>query len=595
LRDRLPAADTRFLSDGRLVYGARFTLRLEEGERVVGFGERFNRVDLRGTRVDTAVFDQYKGQGERSYLTMPFAIVVGGRFGFHLDTGYRARIDIGRDIPDRIDAEVLLEPGVELPVLSLTLFAGEPVEVLAQFLDRVGRPSRPPEWAFRLWMSGNEWNTQERVIAEVERSEAEGIPVGVLVIEAWSDETTFVAFNDAVYEPHGDGAPHRLADFVFPGDGRWPDPKGLIDDLHRRGIRVLLWQIPLARTDVDGQAALDASVMVERRYCVTADDATPYRNPGGWFNEALLLDFTNDAAVNWWLEKRRYLIEELGVDGFKTDGGEHPWAADLRYADGTRGGETNNSYPVHYARAYQRLLREAGKAPLTFSRAGYVGSQAAGAHWAGDQDSTWDALRSAITAGITASACGILAWGFDLAGFSGPLPSAELYLRAAAVATFVPIMQYHSEFNFHRLPSRDRTPWNVAERTGDPRVIPTFRRFVRLRERLVPYLAAEARSALERGLPLLRALFLAYPDDPAVWEHPTQYLLGDALLVAPVTEPGAREVDVHLPPGDWVEAWTGEARAGAATVRVDAPLDRIPVFVAAGRAGDLVPLFQEVP
>jgi alpha-glucosidase (family GH31 glycosyl hydrolase) len=163
------------------------------------------------------------------------------------------------------------------------------------------------------------------------------------------------------------------------------------------------------------------------------------------------------------------------------------------------------------------------------------------------------------------------------------------------MAALCPIMQYHSEYNHHRTPSRDRTPWNVAERTGDPRVIPTFRRFVRLRERLVPYLAAEARSALERGLPLLRALFLAYPDDPAVWEHPTQYLLGDALLVAPVTEPGAREVDVHLPPGDWVEAWTGEARAGAATVRVDAPLDRIPVFVAAGRAGDLVPLFQEVP
>ena len=125
-------------------------------------------------------------------------------------------------------------------------------------------------------------------------------------------------------------------------------------------------------------------------------------------------------------------------------------------------------------------------------------------------------------------------------------------------------------------------------------MIPVFRRFVRLRERLVPYLAAEARSGLDRGLPLMRALFLVHPDDPRVWEHPTQYLLGDALLVAPVTEPGATAVDVYLPAGDWVDVWTGEALAGPQLVRCDVPLDRIPVFAAADRAGELVPLFEEV-
>jgi alpha-glucosidase (family GH31 glycosyl hydrolase) len=300
--------------------------------------------------------DQYKGQGARSYLPMPFAIVVGGGFGFHLDSGHRARFDLAHDDPSLIQVEVDLEPGERLPTLRLQLFEGSPAEVLGSFLDQVGRASPPPEWIYRLWMSSNEWNTQSRVLAEVDRSEQEGIPVGAIVIEAWSDEETFVAFRGADYELHEDGSPHALRDFSFHSDGPWPDPKEFVDELHRRGIHVLLWQIPLAKTDAAGQAAFDAKAMIERGFCVRGGHGEPYRNPGGWFKDALLLDFTNDAAVQWWLAKRRYLVEEVGVDGFKTDGGEHAWSAETRYSDGSRGGETNNRYPVLYAQAYHQLL-----------------------------------------------------------------------------------------------------------------------------------------------------------------------------------------------------------------------------------------------
>jgi alpha-glucosidase (family GH31 glycosyl hydrolase) len=593
VRDRVDDG-VEWLVAGNRAYRLRFALRLEPDERVVGFGERFDGLDQRGRLVDVAVFDQYKGQGARTYLPMPFAVVAGGGFGFHLDTGRRVWFDVGRSDPDRILVEVDLEPGELDPTLTLRLFAGAPTEVCAAFVRSAGLPEAPPpDWVFRLWMSGNEWNSQARVVGEVERSLAEGIPVGAVVIEAWSDEQTFVAFNDAVYERHPDGAPHRLADFTFPPEGRWPDPKGMVDRLHEAGTKVLLWQIPVVESE-EGQAGDDRRTMVERGYCVHLAGGEPYRNRGWWFPEALLLDPTNPDAVRWWTEKRRYLVEEVGVDGFKTDGGEHAWGSDLVYADGTHGGETNNRYPVGYAAAYHELLRSAGREPVTFSRAGFTGSSAMPCHWAGDEDSTWEAFRASICAGLTAGVSGIAFWGWDLAGFSGEVPDPELYLRSAAMAALCPLMQYHSEYNHHRTPSRDRTPWNVAERTGDERVVPLFRRFVRLRERLVPYLAAEARASLERGLPLMRALFLAHPDDPRVWEHPTQYLLGDALLVAPVTEPGVAAVDVYLPAGDWVDAWTGEALAGAATVPCAVPLDRIPVFVAADRAADLVPSFQEV-
>src|SRR4030095_14940381 len=123
---------------------------------------------------------------------------------------------------------------------------------------------------------------------------------------------------------------------------------------------------------------------------------------------------------------------------------------------------------------------------------------AAGAVGAGDENPTWDAFRWSMFAGLSAAASGILYWGWDLAGFSGPLPSAELYLRATAPSTFVPIMQYHSEFNHHRTPSRDRTPWNIAEQTGDDRVLEVFRAFAHLRERLLPPPGARAAETAPR-------------------------------------------------------------------------------------------------
>lgn len=577
---------------GDATYRLRFALRLEHGERVIGFGERFDALDQCGRLVDAAVFDQYKGQGARTYLPMPFAIVVGGGFGFHVDTGRRVRFDVGSTVRDRILVEVDLDPGLRDPELTVRLFAGPPADVLSSFLAATGRAEAPPDWIYRLWMSGNEWNSQARVLAEVDRSRREGIPVGAVVIEAWSDEATFVAFNGAEYEMHTDGAPHRLSDFRFPPDGPWPDPKGMVDQLHGAGVKVLLWQIPLVQSH-EGQARFDRETMIERAYCVRRDDGSPYRNRGWWFPRALLPDFTNPEARAWWTEKRRYLVEDVGVDGFKTDGGEHAWGTDLRYADGSDGGETNNRYPVLYGAAYHELLRSAGRSPVTFSRAGFTGSGAVPCHWAGDEDSTWEAFRASITAGLSAGASGVFFWGWDLAGFSGPVPAAELYLRSAAAACFCPIMQYHSEFNHHRTPSRDRTPWNVAESTADTRVIPVFRRFVELRERLVPYLAEQAERSLATGKPLMRALCFEVEDDERIWAFPHQWFLGDDLLVAPVTVEGARSWRLYLPDGEWVDPWVGETLYGPDVVERDAPIDEIPVFVSAARASAMVPLFAE--
>jgi alpha-glucosidase (family GH31 glycosyl hydrolase) len=589
--DRLVPESVSWLAAGASMKRVRFALRLEPDNHVVGFGERFDVLDQRGRTPDAVVFEQYKAQGARTYMPMPFAIVVGGGWGFHVATSRRVWFDVGQADQRLLWIEADLDGEADL---ALELFSGSPAEVLTAFLDRTGRPVLPPDWVFEPWMSANDWNTQQRVLDEVRRGEAEDIPVGVLVIEAWSDESTFTAFRDAVYDPTVDGAPHTLSDFHFPPDGAWPDPKGMVDELHERGIRLILWQIPLlkAAATPESQLDYDRRALVDKGYAVLKADGTPYANRGWWFPRALMPDFTSADARAWWTAKRRYLVEELGIDGFKTDGGEHAWGNDLRYADGTHGAETNNRYPVLYAAAYHELMRSSGRQGLTFSRAGFTGSAAYPCHWAGDEDSTWDAFRASITAGLTAGACGIFFWGWDLAGFSGELPTAELYMRSAAAACFAPIMQYHSEYH-HREPSRDRTPWNVAEQTGDARVLEVYRRFARLRMQLQPYLRAQARQAVSLGKPMMRALFFEVHDDARIWEFPHEYFLGDDLIVAPVLVPGAEEQRLYLPRGEWTDPWTGEELVGPTVFTRPAPLDRIPLYVSASAAATLLPLFND--
>jgi alpha-glucosidase (family GH31 glycosyl hydrolase) len=584
-------------------------LRLEPGEHVVGFGERFDALDQRGRRLDAVVFEQYKGQAAagRTYLPMPFAHVVPEErsatpWGFHVATTRRTWYDVGQAAEGELRVTVALG-GTPDESVDLHVWTGEPAEVLRSFTGAVGTAEELPSWVFRLWASGNEWNTQAEVLERMDRHAELDIPVGAVVIEAWSDEQGFSVFNDARYDVHLDGSAHTGTDLTYPADGHWPDPAGLVKELHGRDVKVVLWQIPLQKTradlpaDVpdDAQVLVDGRVMVERGYALREADGTPYHNRGWWFPQALMPDLTSPEARTWWTEKRRYLVRDLDVDGFKTDGGEHAWGHDLRYADGTRGDESNNRFPLLYAQAFGDLLRSEGKAPVTFSRAGFTGTQAHGIVWAGDEDSTWEAFRASVTAGLTAASCGIVYWSWDLAGFSGAVPEPELYLRAAAAAAFMPVMQYHSEFNHHRSPARDRTPWWVAETHSAPYVVPAFRRFAHLRERLVDYLARSARHAIETGRPLLRPLFFDDRGASEAWAHPLQWRLGEDLLVSPVTEPGVTTWRAWLPPGSWVDAWTGEGLDGARVVERQVPLTELPVFVRARAWPDLAAVFTDLP
>lgn len=574
---RLPQlVSVEWLTDGTRARRVRLAFAAAPDEAFYGLGERFNALDQRGEVLDVRVYEQYKSQGRRTYMPIPFLLSSAG-YGLHVRSTRWMQFDLAATTPDCWTLEADLGPD---EALDLTWYTGDdPFAITGAFTRATGPAALPPAWAFGLWMSGNEWNTQARVLGEAQQSLDHGIQPSVLVIEAWSDETTFYIWNDAQYAPRPGDESFRYADFTFPAEGKWPDPKAMIDWLHAQGIRVVLWQLPVLKAP-DGPHAQHEADRVHYEasgFGVREPDGSPYRVKPFWFRGGYLWDVTNPAERDWWLSKRAYLLEDLGVDGFKTDGGEHLWGESVRFADGRSGAEMWNEYPQRYVEAYHRFTTaKRGGDALTFSRAGFTGSQRSPAHWAGDENSTWDAFRHSILAGLSAGISGIPFWGWDIGGFSGELPSAELYLRSAAMATFCPIMQYHSEFNRHRAP-RDRTPWNIQAISGDARVIPAFRFFTNVRLNLLPTIWQEAQHSAATGEPMMRALALT---DRAAGPYP--YFFGRDLLVYPVVEPGAETWTVRLPPGEWHDLWTGEHLAGGETVEVLTPLDRIPVFVRSG-------------
>jgi len=566
-----------WLHDGQRARRVRLTFDAGPDERFFGLGERFNALDQRGSIIDIRVYEQYKNHGRRTYMPVPFLLSSAG-YGLWVDSTRWMQFDLAASAPDVWTLEADLG---EDEALRLVWFHGDdPFDIVGQFTRRTGPAALPPQWAFGLWMSGNEWNSQARVMQEVAASLEHDIQPSVLVIEAWSDETTFYIWNDAQYSARPGDQPLRYNDFTFPAEGKWSDPKGMVDWLHAHDVKLLLWQIPVmkAAEGAHPQHDADRAHFEAAGFGVREPDGSLHLVRPFWFRGGYIWDVTNPQERDWWLGKRAYLLDELGIDGFKTDGGEHLWGEQVRFHDGRSGAEVWNDYPRLYTQAYYDFANRHREA-ITFSRAGYTGSQRGPLHWAGDENSNWGAFRRSILAGLSAGISGVPFWGWDLGGFSGEIPSAELYLRGAAMAAFCPLMQYHSEYNAHREPCHDRTPWNIQTRTGDDRVIPIFRKFVQLRQRLMPYIWREAQYSAASGQPMMRALRLTHPQ-----AADTDYLFGHDLLVSPVIEPDVQTWRVSLPEGTWHNLWTREPIAGGQSVEVPAPLDQIPVFVRAESA-----------
>lgn len=553
------------------IFSIGLSISTDEEEGFYGFGERYNNINQRGNIVDVYVYNQYKDQGIKTYFPMPY-FLSSKNYGLYVHTNEYSEFNLAHNDSSLYSIES------QKSSLELTYFIGNPRGVIKQFVELTGTPAMLPEWAFGPWMSSNNWDSDAEVRKQVELTKKYGIPATVLVIEAWSDESTYYIFNDAVYKENDGSKPLKYEEFKFPKWGRWPDPKNLVEYLHENDLKCILWQMPYIKY-LNGlhhlQKDNDENYIIDKGYCTKNEDGTPYRMPEGWFTNGILFDFTSEDACKWWFDKRRYLIEDIGIDGFKTDGGEAVFGDDISFSNGKTGKQMRNEYPNSYIEKYYDFINKSNGG-ITFSRAGFTGAQKMPAHWAGDEKSTFDAFKRNLCAGLNAGLSGVAFWGWDLGGFSGEIPTAELFIRSTEMAAFCPIMQYHAESKAEF--NQDRTPWNIAERRNSPWVIDDYCYYAKLRMSLVPYIMEQAEKFIKTGIPIMRAMLIQFPKDKNCWNIFDQYMFGDDLLVAPVVVEGAVSRKVYLPKGTWTNIFTKEVFEGGKDYEVSAKIHEIPVF-----------------
>ncbi|MEA2026099.1 MAG: glycoside hydrolase family 31 protein, partial [Chloroflexota bacterium] len=445
--------------------------------------------------------------------------------------------------------------------------AGTPADVMARYADATGHAPELPSWASGFWQSKLRYRTQDELLAVARRYRDRDIPVAVIV----ADFFHWTASGDWRFDP-----------------AEWPDPTAMIAELKAMGTRLMVSIWPLVSSVSSNYAK-----MARRGLLVSAEHGLPFvaQFPEKGYPASIpsaLHDPTNPEAREYlWSEVRRNYFD-LGVRVWWLDACEpelkpaHP--AGLRFHAGA-GDEVYNLYPRDHARGFYEGMLDAGSSEVvSLCRSAWAGSQRYGAAvWSGDIPATWDSLRRQIPAGLSIALSGIPWWTTDIGGFHGGDPGdpafRELVVRWFQYGAFCPLFRLHGD----RLPKAQFG----ADMTGGPNEVWSFgdeafemiSQVLSLRERIRPYIHEQMYRAHEVGLPPMRPLFVDWPDDAMSWMVEDEFLLGPDVLVAPVVELGARNREVYLPPGRWVDAWTGAAHVGATTVLAEAPLERIPVFI----------------
>jgi len=498
------------------------SFRLAPDEKIFGCGESFTRLNKRGQKVHAFTRDGMGAQTEKMYKPIPFFMSSAG-YGMFVHTSAPVTFDFGQ----AFDQSNMIYAGDE--TLDLFVFLGDPKEILSEYTALTGRSPVPPLWSFGLWMSRITYKSEDEVREVAAKLRQYRIPSDVIHIDTGWFETDW------------------QCNYKF-STSRFRDPAKMIADLRRQGFRISLWQLPYFTSKNELYKEI-----IQKGYAV--------RSEGGQLPaEDAVLDFSNPEAVKWYQGLLANLLK-MGVGAIKVDFGED---APLRglYASGRTGYYERNLYPLRYNKAVAEITKEITGESIIWARSAWAGSQRYPLHWGGDAENTDSAMAATLRAGLSFGLSGFTYWSHDVGGFVRA-PSADLYRR------WLPFGALTSHTRCHGAPPRE--PWAF-----DEAFVEDFRRAVELKYSLMPYIYAQAQQSSAHGWPMLRALFLEYPDDPTSWLIEDEYLFGSDLLVAPMIEAG-NDRQLYLPPGSWIDYQTGKVYRGAQWLRI-AP-GRVPVVL----------------
>ena len=512
-----------FRGMGYIDYGAkgRFMheqLSLEAGENVYGLGERFTAFVKNGQVVENWNMDGGTSS-DQAYKSVPFYLTNRG-YGVLVNETGPVSFEVASEKVGRVQFSI---PGERIEYFII--HGPSPKEILSRLAALTGKPALPPAWSFGLWLTTSFTTNYDEATCTsfIEGMASRDLPLHVFHFDCfWMRE-----FN--------------WCDFEW--DARvFPDPVGMLKRLKERGLRISVWINPyIAQRSPLFREAVDAGFLIKRA------DGSPWQTDQ-WQPGMGIVDFTNPAASAWFASKLQRLAE-MGVDSFKTDFGERI-PTDVVYHDGSDPVGMHNFYPILYNECVFDLLEKLkgkGKAVL-FARSSYASGQRLPVHWGGDCDSTFTSMAESLRGGLSLGLCGFGFWSHDIGGFEG-LPPESLYKRWIAFG----LMSSHSRLHGS---SSYRVPWNYGDEACD-----VLRFFTRLKCRLMPYLYSKAVEAHHTGLPVMRAMLLEFPSDPASDTLDRQYMLGDSLLVAPIFSPND-EATVYLPEGRWTHLLTGQTVDG---------------------------------
>ena len=514
---------------------------LSPGERIYGCGESFTSLNKVGQKVHLSVTDPQGPETDGMYKPVPFYFSNRG-YGIFMHTSAPVTADFGASY---IGAQRLFMADEQI---DLFVFFGSPKEILNEYTNVTGKSPMPPLWSFGTWMSRITYFSQDEGLDIAKKLRQHKIPA------------------DVIHFDTGWFGVDWQCDYEFAKD-RFPDPEGMLKQLAKDGFHTCLWQLPYFTPK-------------NRFFNEIVKNNLHIRNAaGGMPVEDAILDFSNPETVSWYQSKITNLLRQ-GVSTIKCDFGEAaPYNG--QYHSGLGGLYEHNLYPLRYNKALWEAVNRhnlqkasptggGSEGAIIWARSAWAGSQRYALHWGGDAATNNTGMLGDLRGGLSFGLSGFSFWSHDMGGFVTASPE-DIYRR------WLPFGFLSSHTRAHGAPPTE--PWLISESFTK-----AFRECAEMKYKLMPYVYAQAKDCSERGLPMVRALLVEFPDDPGAWLVEDEYMFGSQMLVAPLMESGNSRM-VYLPKGKWIDYQSGEVYDGGYQTLT---AGRIPAIILV-RDGSIIP------